>query len=69
MFVEIPVKRKNAVKIVGCLFDGMMTWAGMVAGIAKKASQRIVMLTRLRPVLGDQNMETMYTAGLHPTCS
>ena len=68
-FRVIPVKRKNAVKLVGCLFDEMMAWAGMVAGIAKKARQRIGMLTRLRPLLDDQSMETMYTAGLRPTCS
>ena len=68
-FGGIPVKRKNAVKLVGFLFDMMTIWTGMIAGIAKKARQRIGMLTRLRPLLDDQSMETMYTAGLRPTCS
>jgi hypothetical protein len=54
------------VKLVGFLFDEKMTWAGMIAGIAKKARQRIGMLTRLRPLLDDQNMETMYTTFIRP---
>ena len=66
MFGGIPVKRKSAVKLVGFLFDEKMTWAGMIAGIAKKARQRIGMLTRLRPLLEDQNMETMYTTFIRP---
>ena len=66
MFGGVPVKRKPAVKLVGFMFDERMSWAGMIAGIAKKARQRLGMLTRLRPLLDDQNMETMYTTFIRP---
>ena len=66
VFGGVPVKRKPAVKLVGFMFDEKMSWAGMIAGIAKKARQRLGMLTRLRPLLDDRNMETMYTTFIRP---
>jgi hypothetical protein len=66
MFGGVPVKRKPAVKLVGYLFDEKLSWSGMIAGIAQKARMRLGMLSRLRPLLNDRNMETMYTTYIRP---
>ena len=66
MFGGVPVKRKPAVKLVGYLFDEGLSWSGMIAGIAQKARMRLGMLSRLRPLLNDRNMETMYTTFIRP---
>ena len=54
------LKRKSAVKRVGCLFDEHLSWAGVIQDIAKKTRRRLGMLTRLRPLLGNKNMYTTF---------
>ena len=54
MFGGAPIKRKPAVELVGYLFDEKMTWSGMIEANAKKARQRIGMLSRLRHLLDDR---------------
>ena len=66
MFGGAPIKRKPAVKLVGYLFDEKMTWSGMIEANAKKARQRIGMLSRLRHLLDDRNMKTMYCTFIRP---
>jgi hypothetical protein len=60
------VKRKPAVKLVGYLFDERMTWSGMISAMAKKARMRLGMLSRLRHLLDDRNMECMYCTFIRP---
>ena len=66
MFGGALVKRKPAVKLVGYMFDEKMTWSGMIEANAKKARQRIGMLSRLRHLLDDRNMQTMYCTFIRP---
>ena len=60
------VKRKPAVKLVGYLFDEKMTWSGMISAMAKKARMRLGMLSRLRHLLDDQNMQCIYCTFIRP---
>ena len=60
------MKRKPAVKLVGYLFDERMTWSGMISAMAKKARMRLGMLSRLRHLLDDRNMECMYCTFIRP---
>jgi hypothetical protein len=56
----IPVKQVKSLKLVGFLFDCKLTWGPMIDAIAKKARIRLGALRRLRPLLNDSNMKTMY---------
>ena len=38
----------------------------MIDGMAKKARKRLGMLSRLRPLLSDSNMESMYVSLIRP---
>ena len=66
VFEGVPIKRKSAVKLVGYLFDEKLGWSGMISALAKKARMRLGMLRRLRPLLDDNNMSTMYTTFIRP---
>ena len=66
MFDGTPVKRKKSVKLVGYVFEEQMTWGEMIAAIAKKARCRVGMLCKLRHVMDDDNMKSMYTSFIRP---
>jgi hypothetical protein len=56
----IPIKQVSSLKLVGFVFDCKLTWGPMIAAIAKKARMRLGALRRLRPLLDDANLKTMY---------
>jgi hypothetical protein len=56
----IPVKHVSSMKLVGFTFDPKLTRKPMIDAIAKKARIRLGALRRLRPLLSDENMKTMY---------
>ena len=60
------VKRKPACKLVGYLFDERLSWAGTIADIVSKARRRFGMLTRLRRLLDNNNVQVMYTTFIRP---
>jgi hypothetical protein len=66
MFDGHPIERRDAVKLVGYTFDEKMTWSTMIDTMAKKARQRLGMLSRLRPLLSDENMKAMYVSFIRP---
>ena len=56
----VPVKQVFTLKLVGFVFDSKLTWGPMSAAITNKARMRLGALHRLRPVLDDANLKTMY---------
>jgi hypothetical protein len=60
------ITQASEVKLVGYTFDEKMSWATMISGLASKARSRLGMLTRLRRVLDDENMKTMYCTFIRP---
>ena len=66
MFEGVEIEYKPQLKLVGYIFDEKLTWAAMIDSLAKKARSRLGMLTRLRGLLDDRNMMTMYTSFIRP---
>jgi hypothetical protein len=56
----IPIRQVTSLKLVGFVFDCKLTWGPMITAIAKKARMRLGALRRLRPLLNDANLKTMY---------
>jgi hypothetical protein len=48
-------------KVVGYTLDSKLNWGEMIDSLAVKARKRLAALVRLRPLLDDRNMKTMYT--------
>ena len=48
-------------KVVGYTLDSKLTWGPMINTLAKKARMRLAALVRLKPMLDNQNLKTMYT--------
>ena len=56
----LEVEQVDEIKLVGFTLDSRMTWKPMIDLLAKKARCRLAALRRLRFVLDDNNMKTMY---------
>ena len=56
----LEVEQVDELKLVGFTLDSRMTWKPMIDLLAKKARCRLAALRRLRFVLDDNNMKTMY---------
>jgi hypothetical protein len=56
----LEVEQVDELKLVGFTLDSRLTWKPMIDLLAKKARCRLAALRRLRFVLDDNNMKTMY---------
>ena len=54
------MEQVEELKLCGFTFDVKMRWGPMIDVLAKKARSRLAALRRLRFVLDDNNMKTMY---------
>jgi hypothetical protein len=56
------VRRVSEIKLVGFVFDEKLTWTKMISQLASRARSQLGALFRMRPVMNDANLATMYKA-------